>query len=98
MSRFIVLNENDLKIIKGMIEREKGRTKNHVTKQMTTIKNPRNVRIGKTDAAIDQDSSGTVSIYAGTSKGSETDTGNNVEAYSRFGDIDDDVWVLLECY
>lgn len=55
------------------------------------IENP--VLLGKTDAAIDKGDSGTVSLYSGSTKGSETDTGENVEAYNRFADLDSGVWV-----
>jgi hypothetical protein len=50
--------------------------------------------IGKTDATHAKGSSGTISIYSGT-KGSETDTGVNVEAWNRFADLGSGKWVTL---
>lgn len=52
--------------------------------------------IGKTDAAITKGNSGTISVYQGTTKGSETDSGVNVTAYNRFADLASGVWVHVE--
>lgn len=49
--------------------------------------------IGKTDAAIAKGASGTVSIWDGATQGSESDTGENVTAYCRFGDVAITKWV-----
>jgi len=51
--------------------------------------------LGKTDAAHNKSASGTVSIYTGTTKGSETDSTNNVTAYNRFANVESGKWVLL---
>lgn len=50
--------------------------------------------IGKADSAISQGNSGTVSVWAGTTLGSESDTGDSISVYSRFGDIESGAWVL----
>lgn len=48
----------------------------------------------KTDAAHAKGATGTVSIYSGT-KGSETDTGENIEGvYNRFADLATGKWAL----
>lgn len=52
------------------------------------------VGIGKADGAISQNNSGTVSVWAGTTLGSEGDTGENITVYSRFGDIESGAWVM----
>lgn len=52
--------------------------------------------LGKTDAAHAKGATGTISIYTGTTKGSETDSGRNIEGvYNRFADLAADKWVLL---
>ena len=43
--------------------------------------------IGKTDAAINKGASGTVSVYSGSASSSLTDTGENITAYNRFGNV-----------
>ena len=50
--------------------------------------------LGKTDAAINKATSGTVSIYAGT-PGSETDTTINLTAYNKFANIASGKWVWI---
>ena len=52
------------------------------------------VILGKADAAISKSASGTVSVYTGTTAGSETDTTNNITAYARWGDVASGKWVL----
>lgn len=46
-------------------------------------------RIGVLQEDIDQGDSGDVTIYEGTTKGSETASDITVEAYNRFGDLSD---------
>lgn len=53
----------------------------------------RQVYLGKTDASHAKGASGTVSIYAGATAGSESDTGVNVTAWNRFADVDSGKWV-----
>lgn len=53
------------------------------------------VILGKTDAAHNKGSAGTVSIYSGATQGSETDTTNNVTVYNRFADVESGKWVLV---
>jgi hypothetical protein len=50
--------------------------------------------LGKTDASHAKGASGTVSVWAGA-EGSEVDTGVNVTAYNRFGDIAITKWVMV---
>lgn len=50
------------------------------------------LKLGKTDADHDVDTSGTVSVWSGT-PGSETDTTDNITAYNRFADVASDSWV-----
>ena len=96
MAELYALTADDLKILKSVVNREKGRSQNTNTMQPAVITTAKNRRLGKTDASIDKDSTGTVSLYAGTDKGSETDTTNDIEAYNRFGDIEADKWVFVE--
>lgn len=49
---------------------------------------------GKTDAAHNKGASGTVSIWSGT-KGSETDTTENVTAWNTFANIGSGKWVVV---
>lgn len=53
------------------------------------------IRIGKTDAAIKQGESGTVSLYTGATPDALTDTTDNVTAYSRFNRVEAGRWVAL---
>jgi hypothetical protein len=53
------------------------------------------VRLGKTDADHDVDTSGTVSVWSGT-PGSETDTTDNITAYNRFADVVSGSWVWCQ--
>jgi hypothetical protein len=43
--------------------------------------------VGKTDAAHNKSASGTVSIWSGTTSAGLSDTGDNVTAYNRMGNI-----------
>ena len=52
-------------------------------------------QIGKTDSAHNKGASGTISIYSGTASSSLTDTGDNVTAYNRFGNIASGKWVFV---
>lgn len=63
-------------------------------RRQSPVVSPPNIRLGKTDESISSDSTGTVSIYSGD-VGSETDTGDNIEGYSRGTDIDADIWVNI---
>ena len=59
--------------------------------------NRRRMYLGKTDASHAKGASGTISIWAGTTKGSETDTGENLTGvYNRFADIAITKWVHVE--
>ena len=52
-------------------------------------------QIGKTDAAHNKGANGTISIYSGTDPASLTDTGDNLTAYNRFGNIGSGKWVFV---
>lgn len=56
------------------------------------------VVIGKTDAAHNKGATGTISVYKGSSSGgySLTDTGENISAYNRFGNIASGRWVAVK--
>jgi len=63
---------------------------------------PQRIWIGRTDGDLDKGSTGTVKIYGnpGDTQGSETVMQVNgvdasEEVYNRFGDIEDDKWVLV---
>ena len=96
MAELYALSADDLKVLKSVVAREKGRPQNINTAQPAVITTAKNRRLGKPDDDISKGSTGTVSLYAGTDKGSETDTTNDVEAYNRFGDIEADKWVFVE--
>lgn len=51
------------------------------------------VLLGKSNAAIAKSTTGVVKVYAGATKGSESDSGDTIRAYNRFRDILTDVWV-----
>jgi hypothetical protein len=52
--------------------------------------------LGKADSAIAAGASGTVRIYSGTTKGSESDTGVTITSvYNRFADVADEAWVHI---
>lgn len=50
------------------------------------------IKLGKTDAAHAKGASGTISVYSGT-KGSETDSGENVTAWNRYANVASGKWV-----
>ena len=50
------------------------------------------IRMGKVDAGVEAGESVDVSIYGGTTKGSETDTGDNVNAYLRYSSLTSGAW------
>jgi hypothetical protein len=54
------------------------------------------MQLGKVtqSGGISAGSSGTVQPYGGETKGEEEATGDEVQAYARFGDVDEDTWVL----
>jgi hypothetical protein len=52
--------------------------------------------LGKSNAATGGSGLVTVNVYAGTTKGSESSSGNTINAYSRFGAVGLAKWVL--CY
>jgi hypothetical protein len=54
------------------------------------------LRLGKVteSGGISAGSSGSVQPYGGDTKGEEEATGDEVQAYARFGDVDEDTWVL----
>jgi hypothetical protein len=52
--------------------------------------------IGKTDAAHNKGSTGTISLHGGATPGGETDTGVNVTSvYNRFGNVASGKWVYI---
>lgn len=50
------------------------------------------IELGKVDADVTANNSVSVSIYRGTTKGSETDTGRNVTAYLRYSELASGSW------
>jgi hypothetical protein len=54
------------------------------------------MQLGKVteSGGISAGSSGSVQPYGGDTKGEEEATGDEVQAYARFGDVDEDTWVL----
>lgn len=50
------------------------------------------IRLGKVDSDVTAPASATVSIYRGTTKGSETDTTENVTAYLRYSELAAGSW------
>lgn len=50
------------------------------------------IELGKVDAAVTAGNSVSVSIWRGTTKGSETDTGVNVTAYLRYSELASGSW------
>lgn len=52
--------------------------------------------IGKADSAITKGTSGTISIWDGVTQGSESDTGENITAWCRFGDVASGAWVGIK--
>lgn len=57
------------------------------------VNDDRQIILGKTDASHAKGASGTISVYEGATKGSETDTTRNVSAWNRFADLDSGKWV-----
>lgn len=53
-------------------------------------------KLGKTNAALGRNASGTINIYGGTTAGSETDTTQDITAYNRGPDLPTDTWVIIE--
>ena len=56
------------------------------------VMNPTLSGIGKTSGAITKGTSGTVKIYAGTTIGSESDTGQTLTAWNRYADAATTKW------
>ena len=54
--------------------------------------------IGKTDAAHNQGADGTISIWSGATSATLSDTGDNITAYNRFGNIASGKWVKVFTY
>ena len=54
--------------------------------------------IGKTDAAHNQGADGTISIWSGSTSATLSDTGDNITAYNRFGNIASGKWVKVFTY
>lgn len=52
--------------------------------------------LGKTSAAIAKGATGTVAVYTGRTKGSETASGLEVEAYNRYADLGSGKWCRIE--
>lgn len=52
--------------------------------------------IGKTDASHAKSASGTISVWAGETLGSETDTTANITAYNRFAAVSSGKWVRCD--
>lgn len=52
--------------------------------------------IGKTDSSHAKSASGTISVWAGTTIGSESDTTANITAYNRFAAVGSGKWVRCE--
>ena len=50
------------------------------------------IKLGKVDDDCEAGDTVTVSIWKGTTKGSETDTGDNIEAYLRYPELTADSW------
>jgi hypothetical protein len=61
------------------------------------IESRKPIVIGKTDAAHNKGATGTISVYKGSSSGGYTltDTGENITAYNRFGNIASGRWVAV---
>lgn len=90
-----VLLDKDLAIaIRDFVRDEIRRSPNPTRRQPQRIATPHDysIRVGKVDAAVSAGESVSVSIYSGTTKGSETDTGDNVTAYLRYSELAIGAW------
>src|SRR3990167_1529302 len=56
---------------------------------------PTGLILGKADAAISQNNSGTISIWLGATSATVTDSTKNMTAYARMGDVASGAWVYL---
>jgi hypothetical protein len=51
--------------------------------------------VGKTDAAHNKSASGTISVWSGTTSAGLSDTGDNITAWNRMGNIQTGKWVYI---
>lgn len=62
--------------------------------KVLVIQRPMLTFVGKTDASHSKSATGTISIYAGSTMGSESDTTvNKTGVYNRYADLDSGKWV-----
>ncbi|NBW11005.1 MAG: hypothetical protein EBR82_23540 [Caulobacteraceae bacterium] len=54
--------------------------------------------IGKTNSAHNKGANGTISVYSGSTAATLSDTGQDVTAYNRFGNIGANKWVRVWTY
>jgi hypothetical protein len=54
--------------------------------------------IGKTNSSHNKNANGTISVYSGTDPATLTDTGQDITAYNRFGNIGANKWVKVYTY
>jgi len=80
--------------LKRMLDAWEAEYDPRIGRQRVTRRMPHDysIRVGKVDADVSADESVSVSIYHGTTKGSETDTGENVTAYLRYSSLSAGAW------
>ena len=71
------------------------RTRNTRGHRATYFHTEPNWWVGKTTTAHDKDATETVDLYSGDTKGSETKTDDDVEAYNRFADVATGKWCIV---
>jgi len=100
-----VLNRRTVERLARMLKRSERDEQRRPARHGASVSNPAHAfLIGKTDEAIAQFASGTVSVYgldpgASVPPADETyldDTTNNIEAFSLFGDVATGNWVLCQ--
>jgi len=81
--------------IRRLIQIENGRPTVSGMKRRNSRPFTFSIQLGKTNEAIAKGESGEVEFWYGSPKGSETASGETVQAYNRFADIEADKWVIV---
>ena len=89
-----VFSDEAVAELKQMFQEFQARTRNTRGHRATYFNTPTNRSLAKTTVAHNKGASATIDLYSGTTKGSETATGDSQSAYNRFGNLATGMWCI----
>ena len=89
-----VLSDEVISQLERMFREFVSRQRNTQGHRARSSNSSMNISLAKTTTTHDKGASQTIDLYSGTTKGSETTTGDSPSAYNRFADLATGKWCI----